>query len=138
MSTRRILAFFALPLIFLLERLAYFGGLAVPPLYVHGAPPGGLGMSVADMGYVFAAQWLFMSVTPLVGGAMALGIGPFIPLAAGFFVAAVGYALLGVGGPPGLYPALALIALGSGLARPSALAIAAAAIGEGRKAGRKS
>lgn len=133
MSTRRILVFFALPLIVFLERLAYFGARAVLPLHMRGAPPDGLGMGAETLGYLFAAQGLFMTITPLFGGAMALGTGPIVPLVVGGFVASVGYALLGAGGPSGLYPAFALIALGSGLVRPSVLAIAATEIGDGRE-----
>jgi POT family proton-dependent oligopeptide transporter len=133
MSTRRLLLFFALPLVLLLERFAYFGARSMLGLYMRDLPPEGLGLQTTDMGSAFATLSLMLIAAPLLGGAIAIALGPGITLGVGAFLASSGYALLGAGGAGDLDVALGLIALGVGLFRPSALALAASELGEGRE-----
>jgi dipeptide/tripeptide permease len=94
-------------------------------LHLASPPPEGFGMSTPAIGSAFLQLSLLSVVSPIAGGLVAMGVGPAMTLAIGAFIASAGYAVLGTGGVEALPLALALIAGGTGLCRPSGLALAA-------------
>jgi POT family proton-dependent oligopeptide transporter len=125
MSTRAILLFCALPLLIGLERLSHYAARSGLGLHIASQTPDGLGMSIAAVGSVFAQLSLLSVVSPIAGGLVAMAVGPATTLAIGAFIASAGYAVLGVGGVDSLFLAMVLIAAGTGMCRPSGLALAA-------------
>jgi dipeptide/tripeptide permease len=125
MSTRSLLLFCALPLFIGLERLAHYLARAVLALHVVSSPPDGFGMSTASVGSIFAQLAGFGVVSPILGGLVAMALGPAVTLAIGAFIASAGYAVLGVGSVELLPVAIGLIAAGTGMCRPSGIALAA-------------
>ncbi|NUQ79099.1 MAG: hypothetical protein HUU21_36720 [Polyangiaceae bacterium] len=125
MSTRAILLFFALPFLIGLERLAHYAARSGLGLHMAARPPEGLGMSISEVGSVFAQLSLFSVTAPIAAGLIALAVGPAATLGIGAFIASVGYALLGAGGQDEITLAVGFIAAGTGMCRPSGFALAA-------------
>lgn len=126
MSTRSLLLFCALPLFVLLERASHYTARSNLAIYLASPPPEGLGLPTTSISAYFATLSAFSIASPIVGGLLAIGIGPAATLIFGAFIAAAGYAVLGTGDAESLTLALALIAAGTGMCRPSGLAVAAA------------
>jgi dipeptide/tripeptide permease len=129
MSSRRLLLFAALPVLFLLERASYYWVRALLALYLRDPPPGGLGMGTAEWSQALALLSFLTLFAPLLGGVLALAKGPQIPFSIGAFIACVGCAVLANGDAATVPLALALFAAGSGLFKPSLYAIASTELG---------
>lgn len=129
MSSRRLLLFAALPVLFLLERASYYWVRALLALYLRDPPPGGLGMSTAEWSQALALLSFLTLFAPLLGGLLALAKGPQLPFSIGAFVACAGCAVLANGDAATVPLALALFAAGSGLFKPSLYAIASTELG---------
>lgn len=130
MDLRRILTFLALPLVIGLDRLAYYGARSVLVLYMtRPAAEGGLGLesreAMVDYG-VFTALVLF---SPILGGLLAIGIGPRLTLVVGAALSALGYVILGVAPAQAMVVPFVMLAIGQGLVRPSLFAIVGGELG---------
>ena len=101
------------------ERFAYYGArsIVILQLVVHEQ------MDAASASRFYSHITTFSLFTPLLGGLLALGVGPRFTALTGASIAFVGYGLLAVGAPPTL--CMVVIALGAGVFRPCPWAIAA-------------
>ncbi|MEZ4298368.1 MAG: hypothetical protein R3B70_25680 [Polyangiaceae bacterium] len=124
MNARRAAVLAALPLLFLLERAAYYGMRSVLMMHLNGT-----GMAMAEARSVMSTGAFLVAVTPLLGGILGIFTGPRALIPAGAVVAAVGYLVLGAGGPGSVGVAMVLIALGGGLFKPGVLGVAGQEMG---------
>ncbi len=130
MSTRRTVAvFLLLPLFVLLERAAWYGSYAILTVFRTADPmDGGLGMSWEDAAGAASTLRLLIPAFILLGGLLAVGLGPWTLLALGALVALTGMVLLGLPLPATAGLAILLLTLGHGLTMPGVMSSAAAAL----------
>ncbi|MDB4995459.1 MAG: hypothetical protein JWM74_2891, partial [Myxococcaceae bacterium] len=102
-----------------LERFAYYGTRSGLMIYLVSNE----GMESGSARQLYTAVTVLALFTPLLGGLLALGVGPRITAVAGAGLALVGYGLLVVGAPSVL--CLVAIAVGAGIFRACPWAIAA-------------
>jgi POT family proton-dependent oligopeptide transporter len=103
------------------ERFSYYGGRALLILYMTDAVvSGGLGMTVAEAGALYALYTSVVYMTNLPGGWIAdKFIGARNAVFYGGIIIAIGNACLATGVSTLFYVGLALIALGTGLLKPN-------------------
>jgi POT family proton-dependent oligopeptide transporter len=102
-----------------LERFAYYGTRSGMMIHLVTNE----GMDTGEARRLYTTVTMLALFTPLLGGLLALGVGPRITAVAGAGLALVGYGLLVVGAPTAL--CLVVVALGAGIFRPCPWAIAA-------------
>lgn len=119
---RRLALFLLLPGSFALERLAYYGMRSVLSLHLMR----NLGASAASMGQVYTAIGVANILAVLVGGAVCIVIRPSIVLAVGSIIGVLAYGLLSISSSMALvWLAVLILAMGQGLLKPAAFALAA-------------
>lgn len=129
-NTRAILACVILPVIYGLERTAYYGMRSV--LYVHAVQERGMEAErVRELMHTFAFSTYAFAV---VGGLVAIGIGPRYTLAIGAAIACAGFSLLVA--DVDLLIALVPIAIGIGMLKPCLWAAAADALPDPQESAR--
>lgn len=126
LDVRRLALVFTLaPLLVLLERFAHYPTRSVLAVHLHG-----LGVPPAEIGTVFVAHNVALVICFVIGGALAIGIGPVWTIAIGFLVGAAGLGFLSAAdGEGSIRVATIVLAAGQGLLRPSLVALAAIALG---------
>ena len=103
------------------ERFSFFLLLSLLLLYLTER----LGFTTASVTEILGCFIAATYVSPLLGGSLADGrIGIVRTASLGYLIAAIGYALLLIERVPALYLGLALVALGSGAAKPAPQALA--------------
>lgn len=130
MNLRRLLTFLALPLVLGLDRLAYYGARSVLLVYMtRPAAEGGLGLPSPAATRDYAVLTMLVLLTPLLGGLLAIGIGPRLTLVIGAVLSALGYVLIGVAPAQSITVPFVILAVGQGLVRPSLFAIVGGELG---------
>lgn len=125
MNDRRLLTFIALPLLLGLDRLAYYSTRSVLALYMMS----GLAIEPSAARADYAQFTGLMMLTPIIGGLLAIGIGPRITLLGGALCAAFGYMTIPLVPAAALPIPLVLLAIGLGMVRPSVFAIVGSELG---------
>jgi dipeptide/tripeptide permease len=125
MNDRRLLTFIALPLLIGLDRLAYYSARAVLAVYMST----GLGIESSAAMAEYRQITALMVLTPIIGGLLAVGVGPRITLMAGALFAAIGYVTIPLVPAAALLIPLVTLAIGQGLIRPSVFAIVGSELG---------
>ena len=118
MPIRRISNFIALPLIVMLESMAWYGMRGVMSGYLvelgYGFGSGGL-----DTAHIYTVtHWVTLGGT-LLGGLLAVAAGPLPVIIAGLLMAGLGIAAMGAATDQLIYAPLILASLGVGLFRPA-------------------
>ena len=122
MTGRRIATLLLVPVFFGVERMAYYGMRSVLVLdMLHR-----LEMTQSESMAVLARLNALVLWIPLLGGALALALGPRVVLVLGAALATLGYALLASISTPSV--ATLLVGVGVGLMKPCAWAVLADAI----------
>jgi dipeptide/tripeptide permease len=122
MSGTRLLTLLLVPVLVGCERFAYYGVRSLLVLDLTRR----FGLSMGEAGALLTLLGVLVLVVPLLGGVLALALGPRIVAIAGAVVAAVGYALLGTDASRAL--ALVIVGLGVGIFKPCIWAMLADAI----------
>jgi len=117
---RRALSFVFLPLVVLFEALGWFGLRSVQVLYLVQE----LGLDYEHVGRSMAIYQGLSVVSVLLGGAVAVAVGPHLTLLAGLLVLAVTVGTFGLAPPSLLVLWTVALAVGTGLFRPSLYAAA--------------
>lgn len=118
---RVLSVFLLLPVVLGLERWAFWGARSMLPLHLMDA----VGMTREEMGTLLSVQAGLGTLALLVGGALAIATGPAPTLALGALLSIAGYAgLAAASSAPAIWAALLVLALGQGLLKPSAMALA--------------
>ena len=125
MDNRRLLTFIALPLLIGFERLAYYATRTVLATYMVTD----LGIESRTATADYAQFTTLMMLTPILGGLLAIGIGPRLTLLAGALCSAFAYVMIPLVPAAAVLIPLVLLAIGQGLVRPSVFAIAGSELG---------
>lgn len=121
---RALVAFLLLPLIVLLDSIIWFGLSSL--LYTYVAEH--MGLAIADYGKLRAWMVIAATVGILVGGVVAIGLGPRVTMAAGLGICTLGMALLAVGPAQTALASVIVVSAGQGIYRPTTYAAAADAL----------
>ena len=117
----RWLTFGILPVIVFCDAFSWYATYSLISLHLHD-----MGMTVQEIGTLHATlRWATLGAT-LIGGIVAIGVGPWVILGVGALFAAVGLGLVSVSADA-LTVGLALTAIGHGLMRPGVWGAAARA-----------
>jgi MFS family permease len=113
--------FFKLNSIEMFERLAYFGIRSVIPLYIMQADdPGGLHLTAADKGTIYAWWFIFQSLLPTFTGGFADRYGYKKTMAFAISLNAIGYVMIAfMRSYFGLFAGIIVLATGTAFFKPS-------------------
>lgn len=114
-------AYWMLNAIEMFERLAYFGIRAVVPLYIMQATePGGLHLTAADKGMIYAWWAVFQSILPIFTGGIADRYGYKRVLCFAISTNAIGYLMMAnLHNKWGFFAAIIVLATGTAFFKPS-------------------
>lgn len=129
-----ILAWVFLPVMFGLERLAFYGMRSIVWIWATQA----MGRSHVEWSTTFSIFTWATALTPLLGGALAIAIGPRWVMPIGAAIAGAGLTFLPLTNQAHLAVPLVIYALGVGLVRPCIFAALAEALPDPRESARLS
>ncbi len=125
LDLRVVAAFVAIPLIVLLDSFVWFGMSSVYVRYLTDTYQGGLGLDHTVYGDLRTWQLLVMAGAIVLGGVVAIGLGPRFTMVLGLLICAAGVAATGLLGASGVFAAAMVVAVGQGIYRPTVYAAAA-------------
>jgi len=126
---RPIATFSLVPPVVLLDALVWYGVMSTLTLFMI-APvyEGGLEMNHVDAGARYAVMQGVVALGSVLGGLIAIGVGPHFVLVFGLATAFAGVVSIGICDATTFWVALVVMALGQGMARPGLYATAATAL----------
>ena len=130
-SPRALLVVVALPLLLLLERLAWYGTRTISFPYLQE-----LGWTSVDVGVFHGVQNAVLPLVTVLSGLLALAVGPLPMIALGLLFAATGYAMVPMFDPSGVEVPLYLTVVGTALFRPAIWAALLIPLARPRESGR--
>ena len=130
-STRAFFVVVALPLLLLLERLAWYGTRSVQFLHLDQ-----LGWTPTDIGQLVSIQTVVLAVVTVLSGVLALGVGPLPLISLGLLLAGAGYAMVPMFDPGSVEVPLYLVVVGTALFRPAVWAAVLIPLCRPRETGR--
>jgi dipeptide/tripeptide permease len=113
-SPRVLLVVVALPLLLMLERLAWYGTRSVQYLHLNE-----IGWDSSEIGTIFGVQAVLMAVVTVVSGLLALAVGPVPLISLGLLLACAGYAMVPMFGPESVQVPIYLSMVGTAIFRPA-------------------
>lgn len=127
---RPVSTFALIPPVVLLDALAWYGMMSMLTLFMVGPmSEGGLELTHVDVGSRYALLHGVVAVGSLLGGVIAIGVGPHLVMVLGLASAFAGVVTLGICDTTTVWFALVLAGVGQGLARPGVYASASTAFG---------
>lgn len=130
-STRALFVVIALPLVMLLERMAWYGTRSVTFLHLDAS-----GWTTTDIGQFYGIQTGVTAAVTVLSGVVAIAVGPLPLIAVGLFCAAAGYAMVPMFPGAEIQVPLYLSVVGTALFRPAIWAAVLIPLARPRESGR--